>query len=148
MNKSEMLETLENAKKSHLEQMKKIEALVSGREVENPTAIGKMECDFGKIFYGNKECIFHVLGAQFFEKIDTLHERWHFEYVKIYNIFFKERKEGLFAKLTGADKVSSLERDKAKLYYTELKETTNELLHFLDASLRRAAALSNSKFKN
>ena len=148
MNKSDTLKILLDVKNRHLEQMVKIDALVSGKNIENPTPISKMDCEFGSIFYGQKDDFFHLLGAQFYERIDKLHEQWHVEYIRIYNIFFLEKREGLLSKFLGAKKINSLDYDKAKLYFVELKSITGELLRLLDASLRRIEALSDSKFKS
>jgi hypothetical protein len=148
MNKEETIEALENAKKLHIQQMDKIKALIQGEEIENPTPVGKMECDFGKIFYGKKDDFFHILGAQFYEKLDLLHEKWHIDYVKINTLFFQEKKGGFFSKLIGSNKINPLDYDKAKLYFVELSSITEELLRLLDASLRRVGALSDSKFKS
>jgi len=146
MNKEEMITSLEHAKKLHIIQMEKIESLLKGESVENPTAVGKTECDYGKWFYGNKDQVIRILGAQLYERIDKLHEEWHYGYVRIFNIFFKEKKPGLFAKLLGVNKINPLELDKGKLYYTELNEVTKGLLAATDAAIRRAGALNESKF--
>lgn len=148
MNKKDTLKVLQDAKNRHIEQMEKIEALIAGKKIDNPTPVSKTECQFGVIFYGKKDDFFNILGAQFYERIDKLHEQWHIEYVKVNNIFFQEKKEGLFGKLLGTHKIDPLAYDKAKLYYVELQSITDELLRLLDASLRRVEALSDSKFKS
>ena len=148
MNKQDTLAILLDAKKRHIEQMGKIELLLAGKKVDNPTPLGKMECDFGKIFYGQKDVFFHLLGAQFYEKIDKLHEQWHLGYVKINALFFQEKSEGFFSKILGAHKIDPLTYDKAKLYYVELKAVTSELLKLLDISIRRVEATSDTKFKS
>lgn len=148
MNKSDTLQALESAKKSHIKQMDKIEALLDGRHVENPTAVGKTECAFGQVFYGQKEEFFTLIGAQFYNKIDKLHEDWHMNYTKVYNLFFQEKSKGFFSKLIGSHKIDPLDYDKGKMYYVELNEITKELLQLLDTSIRRLEALSDSKFKD
>jgi len=148
MNKADTLKALENAKKLHITQMGKIEVLLGGQMVDNPTAIGKMECECGKLFYGNKETMLPILGAQLYERLDKLHEKWHIDYAKIYNIFFKKEEKGFFSKLLGSNKVNPLELDKAKLYYAELNETTKQLLNVADAATRRVGALNEAKFKS
>jgi len=148
MNKEETLKALEDAKRSHIEQMGKIVQLLSKKQILDPTPLNKKECEFGKIFYGNRETFYTILGAQFYEKLDFLHERWHKDYAKINVLFFQENKNGLFSKLLGANKIDPLAYDKAKLYYVELKSITDELLRVLDISLRRVEALNDSKFKN
>jgi glutamate synthase domain-containing protein 1 len=127
--------------------MYKIESLLNGKDVKNLPAIGKLECDCGIWFYANKDFMINILGAQLFEKLDSLHERWHIEYAKIYEIFFnKEKKKGLLSKLLGINKIDPLQLDKAKLYYVELTQTTEELLKVSDTAERRVSALNESKF--
>jgi len=145
MGKSEILKSLEDAKKLHQEQMLKIEKAIEGKEVENPPELGKMECGCGSWFYSNKEYMISILGLQLFERLDKMHEMWHMEYSKIYNILFAQKKKGLFSKLLG-NKIDPLEMDKVKLYYKDLGDITDELLHVADAAIRRVGALSESKF--
>ena len=147
MNKEITLRTLEDAKLKHLQQMEKIKLLVAHKSVETPTPLSKVECHFGQLFYGNKDSFYTIVGAQFYEKLDKLHEDWHKEYAKIYAIFFQENKNGFLNKLLGKDKIDPLQYDKAKLYYRELEAITQELVRLLDISLRRVQALSESKFK-
>ena len=148
MNKEEMLKSLENAKKLHITQMQKIDSLLRGETIENPTAVGKTECEYGQWFYGNKEQVLPILGAQLYERIDKLHEEWHFGYARIFNIFFKDKdkKQGLFSKLLGGSKADSLDIDKGKLYYAELADVTKGLLSATDIAIRRVGALNESKF--
>jgi len=146
VDKSETLLALEKAKVLHQNQMDKIEQLLAGETIDSPTPISKMECECGKWFYEVKDEMYNILGAQLFAKLDFLHEKWHTEYVKIYDIFFKEKKKGFFAKITGANKIDPLEQDKAKLYFSELQETTNLLFLASDIAIRRVGALSDTKF--
>ncbi len=148
MNKQETLEALQSAKRYHLDQMEKIEDLLSHKNITNPTPLAKTECEFGKILYGNRDDFYSIVGAQFYEKLDFYHEQWHKEYLKIYKLFFEHKEQGMFSKLLGKSSVDPLAYDKAKLYYVELQSVTNELLRFLDASLRRVEALSDAKFKS
>ncbi len=148
MNKEEMTEALERAKRVHMHQMQKISSLLKGEVVENPTPVNKTECEYGKWFYGNKEQLVYILGIQLYERIDVLHEQWHYGYLRIHDLFFKESKKGLFTKLLKPSKVSGLDIDKGKLYYVELQEVTKALLNTTDAAIRRVSALNESKFKN
>jgi len=148
MDKTQMLNELENAKKTHLAQMQKIKDVLNNKDVQNPTPIGKMDCECGEWFYTHREQLQHILGEQMFIKLDDIHERWHKEYGRIYDIFFKEeKKKGFFAKILGANKVDTMLIDKAKLYYVELEEITKELLKSSEVAIRRVSALQESKFK-
>ena len=146
MKKEKALEAIEKAIESHKAQMAKIERLVYAQTVENPTAVSKAQCDFGKWLYNKENHVQEILGNQFYERLDTLHEKWHKEYFKIFKIFFPDDKKGFFSKLIGSKQVDTLALDKARLYYTEIGETTHDLLVVLSSSQRRMSALSESKF--
>ena len=146
MDKEKTIEAIVKARKSHETQMKKIKTLISGREVDNPTSVAKTECDFGKWLYDENNYIKEVLGSIFYRNLETLHARWHTEYSRVFDIFFKEKKSGFFTKMFNSGKVTDMELDKAKLYYSELEATTNELLNAIASSQRRIEALPESKF--
>ncbi|MBA3025637.1 MAG: hypothetical protein FP820_04420 [Sulfurimonas sp.] len=147
MNKSKSLDAIDNARKSHELQMAKIEALVQGREVENPTAVAKTQCEFGKWLYNQDNRVKEILGMQFYTEIETLHGKWHSEYLRVFEIFFKDKKPSFFSMLTGGSKIKVMDLDKAKFYHAELKVTTSELLKVLASSQRRITAMSESKFQ-
>ncbi|MEN8302738.1 MAG: CZB domain-containing protein [Campylobacterota bacterium] len=146
MDKEGTIEAIANARKAHENQMKKIEALLKGKEVEDPTAVLKTECEFGKWLYDENNHLKELLGDLFYSNLETLHGRWHIEYTRVFEIFFKPKKKGLFSKAFGGGKVDEMDMDKAKLYYSELEDTTNELLKVISSSQRRIEALKEDKF--
>ena len=146
MTKVEMVQAIENAKHVHLEQMDKIESEIAGKKVENPTALGKMDCECGIWFHAHEKEMKNICGLQLFERLDKSHEKWHIDYANIYNLFFKEEKKGLFSKIIGSHKISEMKLDKGKLYFSELQKDTDELLSASESALRRVSALSDSKF--
>ena len=146
MDKIQTLEAIENARNSHLSQMEKITAVINGEKVNNPTAVSKTQCTFGKWLYSDENNLKHILGALFYNNLETMHAKWHNEYVKLFDIFFKDEKKGFFSKLVGANKIDPMDVDKAKLYFSELESTTAELLKILASCERRITALSESKF--
>ncbi len=147
MNKEQTLEAIHKARLAHEAQMVKIKSVINGEEVSNPTAVVKTECAFGKWLYDEDNKVKKILGSQFYENIETLHARWHQEYINIFKICFKDKKQGFFSKILGKSAINDMELDKAKLYHSELVKTTSELLQALDVSKRRIQALSNSKFE-
>jgi hypothetical protein len=147
MTKSETQEAIKKAKEAHELQMQKIEAAINGKEIDNPTAINKTECDFGNWLYDDKDNIQEIIGTQFFKTLDIEHEKWHVEYTKIYHILFSgNNKKGLLSRLLGKKSIDPMELDKVKLYYRDLQETTSRLLKILASSERRISALPESKF--
>ncbi|MEA3330956.1 MAG: hypothetical protein U9Q29_04600 [Campylobacterota bacterium] len=147
MDKIQTLHFIEEARRIHESQMYKIEVLLSTKEIDNLLAVPKSECEFGKMLSSNEVFLRHILGTLFYENLDEIHSRWHSEYYKIYNIFFKKEKKGLLSKIMGSNKVSEMDIDKAKLYYSDLKITTAELIKVITQCQRRVFALSNSKFE-
>ena len=141
-----MLDAIENAKQIHVAQMDKIQSVIDGKKVDNPTALGKMDCECGVWFYSNEKRMKEILGAQLFDRLDQYHEKWHRDYVNIYDIYFKEEKKSFFSKFLGTNQPDEMMRDKAKLYYSELKKDTAELLKASESATRRVAALSDTKF--
>ena len=146
MNKQETIEAIEHARKAHIEQMDKIKLLIEGKHVDNLTPVLKTKCAFGHWLYGDKKSIKNILGVQFYDNLDAVHEEWHIQYAKIYAIFADEKEERFFSKLFKMHKIDELEMEKAKVYYKDLEEITKNLLRALDASERRVQALSPSKF--
>jgi hypothetical protein len=147
MTKEQTIASIKKAREAHELQMDKIQAIISGKEVENPTAVEKTKCEFGQWLYADENHVKEIIGHQFYENLDLKHEKWHIEYIRIFNIFFKEKNKGFFSKLLGLKNIDPLELDKAKLYHAELQETTKELLKALGSAERRISALNESKFR-
>jgi len=146
MDKNQTLKAILSAKKSHLDRMDKVGGRINGSHEEELLLISRRECGFGTWFYGDKR-LKNILGAQFYENLEILHSKWHMEYQKIYEIFYENsNKKGFLSKLVGKKKISQMDLDKAKLYYTELEVTTTELIKAIDASYRRLNALNESYF--
>ena len=147
MTKEETLEAIEKARLAHIEQMRKINMMLRGREVKNPTSVAKTECQFGQWLYGDtKEFLTNILGLQFYEELDNAHEKWHTEYAKIYELVVPKKKGGFFSKLLSSEEVDEMALDKAKAYNNDLEPNTENLLRMLEKSKRRINAMSESKF--
>ncbi len=140
-----MVEAIESAKQTHIQQMKNIEEKIAGKMVTDSTALGKTECACGVWFYSHEKEMKEILGMQFFERLDKHHEQWHMSYASIYKMFTQEKK-GFFSKLLHSDESESMRMDRAKLYYSELQKDTEELIKSADAAIRRILALPESKF--
>lgn len=147
MNKLQTLNAIENARDVHIEQLEKVKLLIEGRHVKDLTPVSKNKCQFGHWLYDDAEKMKIILGVQFYENLDIIHEAWHLIYAKIYELYIGEEDDGIFSRLFKKHKVvSTLEREKAKLHFKDLEHATKDLLRVLDASQRRAQALKESKF--
>jgi len=152
MDKIQTLDLIENAKKAHELKMHKLELLLDGKNVDDLVSVTKTECDFGKILYPNEKFLRDVLGSLFYEYLDTLHEKWHDEYNKVYEIFKeyytnRAEKKSFFSKFVGNKKEIGVDIDKANLHYDKLKSITVELISRIEVCKRRVNALNDSKFE-
>lgn len=145
MNKQQTLESIQKAIASHEMQMEKISMAIDGQVINNPTALDKKECLLGVWLYDDDNHLRDILGSMFYDKIELYHTKWHDEYLNLHGLLFKEEEKGFFAKLV-TPKMNEMDLDKAKLYYSEILETTDELLKILGASERRIEALQETKF--
>jgi len=144
MNKINTLNSIIAITKYHENQMQKLQDLVDAKSAEKPASISKTQCEFGLWLYSRDNNLQNILGHQFYEKIDKLYTEWHEQYHKIYKVFYDEKK-GFLSKLLTTD-TPEMKLDKAKLYYAELKQTSNKLLGILASSTRRITAMNESKF--
>ncbi len=146
MNREETIKAIDQATQAHEYQMNKIKALLEGSEIKSPPVVNKRECEFGLWIYDKNNHLKEILGAQFYDNLEDVHGKWHAEYSQIFNIFYRDRKKGFFSKLIGADKIDEMSMDRAKLYYSDLLITTQELFRALLASKRKVSAMADSKF--
>jgi hypothetical protein len=146
MNKEQALDDIHKAKSALEIQMRKIEELIKGRDIPNPIAAAKEKCEFGKWLYSYDNHMKIILGELFYNRLEQLHKRWFVDYMKIFDMFIHEDKKNFISKLLHSENIDPLELDKAKLYFVELSETTQELFLALDKSERRLNALNESKF--
>ena len=148
MTKKQILHAIEHAYEYHTEQMEKVTLLIEGKKVKNPTPRMKDECEFGKWLYGDASRIKRLLGIQFYNEMEIIHEFWHIQYEKIYNIYYNDEEDGLLTKLFGnRRKLSEEEREEVREYYKELSRATDDLLDALSASTRRIIALKEYIFQ-
>ena len=146
MGKQKMLTALENARKSHRLQMRTIASMIKGKEVSQKIEVDKHKCEFGKWLYSEDNHLKHVLGSQFYAKLDDEHTRWHSECHKISEILSVKEKKGFVSKLVGSNKEEQMKREKAGIYHEQLKIKTEELLKALTSSKRRLEAIHDDKF--
>jgi len=148
MKKKQVIKAIEYAQEYHLQQMEKVSLLVSGKKVKNPTPKSKDACEFGGWLYGEASRIKKLLGIQFYKSMDLIHEYWHLQYEKIYNIYYDDEEDGIFNKLLGhRKKLSAEEHQEVQDIYSSLEQATDDLMEALSASKRRIIALKERVFE-
>jgi len=148
MNKEETLAHLRNAKKAHITWVQRANALIEGLPIEKEQVpVGCTECKFGLWFYGEGQALGMIPNMDCLKEIEKLHFELHDVYMKIFKIYFSDEDRSLFSKFFGTrKKVTSLNQEIAKDYYTQLKMVSEKLVDGLDRLERRIYALQEGKF--
>jgi hypothetical protein len=143
--KNSIVENIQKAKESHLSQLHYIQLLVKGITLDEKKIYkNQYECIFGQWLFGEGEKLKEKVENSGIEEIERLHASWHDEYLKIFQIYFT-KKAGFFAKFLGnSAEISPMQTDKAKLYLSELEQTTAQLIKKLDSLMRKINALGIS----
>lgn len=82
----------------------------------------------------------HIPG-QFLEDISRLHEAWHDTYAKVFDLYFGE-KRFLLGERTQPKHLDEQGQTRVKIYYDELFETSEILMHKLDILKQRVHSSS------
>jgi hypothetical protein len=140
--RNSVVQNIQKAKESHLSQLRFIELLIKGVELDEKKIYrSQYECIFGKWLFGEGQQLKDHLDMTLIDEIEKLHALWHEEYLKIYEIYFAN-KTGFFTKFLGKEReISQMDRDKAKLYLNDLEGTTEQLIKKLDTIIRKVGAL-------
>jgi len=148
MNKEETLVHLRNAKKAHITWVQRAHALIEGLPIEKEQVpVGCTECKFGLWFYGEGQALGMIPNMDCLKEIEKLHFELHDVYMKIFKIYFSDEDRSIFSKFFGTrKKVTSLNQEIAKDYYTQLKTVSEKLVDGLDRLERRIFALQEGKF--
>jgi len=141
--KEQCIKQIEEVKNAHLKLMQSIDYALNGVETSYEKPLSKYECRFGQWFYSS-DLAKIILGPQIHERLEYTHAQWHQTYAKVYNLLFPKKKGVLKKLFVGKPKPQDI--DKAKAYYDDLKQLTNDLVHNLEVAQKRARALSESKF--
>jgi hypothetical protein len=139
MSKEEMLAKVTAAKKTHSANMQKALLLSKGIPLEGEQVpVSYKECAFGKWLYGDEETIRSALGNAEFDEIERLHQAWHEEYMKIFDLYYGNTKQGFLGKLIGMKpKLSEMDKERANAYSVDLKDVTWTLVKKLEGVEKR-----------
>ncbi len=146
MDKAHTIQSIINITKDHNLKMRIIQDALKGQKIYETAPNEAKVCMFTIWLRDENKYLKEILGTLFFDNLKKFHTMWYSEYIKIYNIFFKEEEKGILSRLLHAPKASEMDIDKAKLYYLDLEKYSQELLRSLASSQRRLQALNESKF--
>lgn len=148
MNKEDTLLHLRNAKKAHITWVQRAHGLIEGLPIEKEQVpVGCTECKFGLWFYGEGQALGMIPNMDCLKEIEKLHFELHDVYMKIFKIYFSDEDRSFFSKFFGTrKKVTSINQEIAKDYYTQLKAVSEKLIEGIERLERRIFALQAGQF--
>lgn len=162
-NKAVMLQNVYDAKRAHKEWVRKADRLVNGLNGFQGKTIdmnvdktfiplNNSSCQFSQWFnaYESHLSKFNSIG-RFMDRIKVHHEALHNTYEHIYTIFFVvPQKRSIIHKILtmNSQKVSKLEREKAKIHLEYLKKSSEELLEVLEILEEKIKAIDYNELRS
>jgi len=135
MNKSEVLEKIRAAKRSHVTWVKRARSLIDGVPVDKEKVpVQPTDCIFGQWYYGEGKMLGKLPS---FQAIEDPHTRLHDTYSKIFKLLFGDNKPSFFARVLGL-KYKPKEKD-----LHEANELFKELQAWSDIIVGRLAKLED-----
>lgn len=147
-NKENSIHNLHQARTAHIRWVNAIKLLVSGIEVSSDTiALSPTDSLFGKWFYD--EAMLFSLGTSrmVLEEIENILLSLHDKYMKIYPIYYGQKKKNIISGLLGAkSKASEHEIELSQRYYEEIITLSDKLKHKLRILESQLMSLAEDKF--
>lgn len=112
MVKTEVITTLKLAAVSHRAWVSNAQALIDGVPLDkDKVPVSATECEFGKWYYGDGQCLKSIPG---FKEIEKPHDNLHQTYAEIFALLYGEenKKPSFFSKLIGRAQKAEAEKRK------------------------------------
>jgi len=137
MTKSDILQEVNKAKIAHKRWVKRADHLISGLPVDKEfIPLEATSCGFGRWLYSQGTLLRTIEATRYIiDEIEHHHDDLHDMYGEIYKLYFiiPENKSFLSKVLTfNSKKVTEKDKTKAKAYFKQLKQSSEELLALLD----------------
>ena len=143
MDKDNIIDLLQKAKKAHIQWVIRAQALTEGLPVQKEAIpMDCTECAFGLWLYSDGQDITKLPGMDVMKEIEAKHYDLHAVYLKIFSIFFPDNKQGFFAKIFASKpKITQEQQAQAKEEFLVLKGISDELTAMLSRLERRLTAI-------
>ena len=137
MTRADILQEITKAKIAHKRWVKRADHLISGLPVDKEfIPLEATSCGFGRWLYTQGTELRTIEATRYImDEIEHHHDDLHDSYGEIYKIYFimPENKSFLSKVFTfNSKKVTDKDKEKAKIYFRQLKESSGELLALLD----------------
>ena len=153
MTRADILQETNKAKIAHKRWVKRADHLISGLPVDKEfIPLEATSCGFGKWLYSQGTELRTIEATKFLiEEIEHHHDDVHDVYSEIYKLYFlvSENKSFLSKVLTfNSKKISKKDKDKAKKYFGQLKQSSEELLKLIEKLEAVSQHITYEELKN
>ena len=147
MTRENILAEIQKAQDAHTDQVKKIEELFNGNEVDKPTEKDKTKCDFGLWLYSPENRIKELLGYEMYDNLLKYHDEWHLDYHEIYEAFYNKPEQNIIEKVLRVQKgMDPVTLQMSNFYHREIIVASCRLIWHLDECKKQILSLDDSKF--
>lgn len=146
--KEKSIHNLHQARTEHIRWVNSIKLLVSGIDVSPESiALSPTESPFGKWFYSEAMIFSMGTSRMVLEEIEVLLLALHDKYMKIYPIYYGNKKKNLLGSFLGAKtKASEHEIELSVRYYEEIVDLSDKFKHKLRILESQLLSLGEEKF--
>ncbi len=163
MKREELLQSLQNTKSSHTNNMRKVNSIIRNQYFINiPPKISLEQCSI-KNWLQDKE-LTPIIGSIFYSDLVNNHNRWHEVYSDLYTKFFNSKKlqefldkienpkndrekDKFITKLSKLKiKLSTREEEELKALFNDLSNISNKLILIMESCERKIKATASNLF--
>jgi hypothetical protein len=147
-NKEKSIHNLHQARTAHIRWVNAIKLLVSGIDITAESiALSPTDSLFGKWYYDEAMLFSMGTSRMVLEEIEVLLLSLHDKYMKIYPIYYGQKKKNFISGLLGAkSKASEHEIELSLRYYEEIITLSDKLKHKLRILESQFMSLADEKF--
>lgn len=151
MDKVNIINRINEAKKSHIDWVLKAKMLIEGLEVsKDAIPVNATECGFGKWFYSDAQKVSAILGEPMacMKNVEELHMSLHDIYLNIYKVYYSKDTRGFFSKLFAKEEKISPESHKLAMeYYKQLENVSKGLVQELDVMQHKIMTIGDTELQ-
>ena len=131
MKKSEILDKIRTAKRSHISWVKRAHALIDGVPLDKEKVpVKPTDCDFGTWYYDEGQILSNI---DAFKEIESSHNQLHHIYAEIFKLLFEENEPSFFERLLGTSATPKQENiEEANKLFHELQKISDVIVYKLE----------------
>jgi hypothetical protein len=147
--KEKIIHHLHEARIAHIRWVNSIKLLVSGIDIpESDIELSPTDSLFGKWYYTEAQLFADTNARMVLEEIESLFLSAHDKYMKLYTIYYANKKKGMFSALLGSKKsITSVEAEFSQQRYEEIVLLSDKLKQKLRIFETQLMSMNDEKFE-